>query len=335
MRASHKVLNHHKYQWPAAMTTHWVQQPPTVVKYILICRKLQADCPASADLSNPWICIREGYSRLPYLPEDELHQYEQKLHYEQCKIAIDSREVRRELYNSALSLLFFSSSCSKGDALKLASNASYFFLFASVHDCQWGMISCITSRLPTKQDSRRRVRMHPANNNKTCSTCCWLLQQVQRWMNHQGSTVFGRERWERRWHDYCCNDNNTPWIFLRKSGSGKGGNCIDSMPADPDSNPASAAKWNAHSYPDCQDFSLLDISHQKNKNKTKLERTRTRRRKCRWRFRIYLFYREQGRWRAESRQQGAGSPPWWRSCSVHWWSSHSSSTWHYDYYCCL
>lgn len=77
MRASHKVLNHHKYQWPAAMTTHWVQQPPTVVKYILICRKLQADCPASADLSNPWICIREGYSRLPYLPEDELHQYEQ------------------------------------------------------------------------------------------------------------------------------------------------------------------------------------------------------------------------------------------------------------------
>jgi hypothetical protein len=98
MRASHKLLNHHlhhKYQWPAARTTHWVLQPPMVVKYILIYRKLQADCPASADLSNPWICIREGYSRLPYLPEDELYQQWAKLHYEQCKIAIDSRGEER------------------------------------------------------------------------------------------------------------------------------------------------------------------------------------------------------------------------------------------------
>lgn len=188
MRASHKVLNHHlhhKYRWPAAITTHWVLQPPMVVKYILICRKLQADCPASADLSNPWICIREGYSRLPYLPEDELHQYEQNCIMSNARLPLTVERWGEKLYNSALSLLFFSSSCSKGDALKLASNASYFFLFASVHDCQWGMISCITSRLPSKQDSHRRVRMHPANNNKTCRTCCWLLQQVQRWMNHK------------------------------------------------------------------------------------------------------------------------------------------------------
>jgi hypothetical protein len=120
-------------------------------------------------------------------------------------------------------------------------------------------------------------------------------------MNHQVSTVFGRER---RWHDYCCN-NNTPWIFLRKSVSGKGGNCIDSMPADPDSNPASAAKWNAHSYPDCQDFSLLDISHQKNKNKTKLERTRTRRRNVDDGLEYICFTgsREDGEQRAGSKRQ--------------------------------